>query len=272
VASNGKSIAVSHSWKYQYEWCPRQFKYSRIDRVRPDSPKVAATIVGIAIHRAIELMYARSEFTLEYLLQIWPKVFEDTFRYEKYVFYDNTKKQSWLTAGARILDTFYVVAKKKGFLIKPIAYEWKFTLHLVSKSGRKYTVRGMIDLIVQIGNEIFIIVFKSGKYKATQTEIHKHDQLTLYSLAFRTLMKKTETKLAFFYLRDGDIRYTTRTEADYQKVIDEIDNNQIKIEQGEFKPTYVKCYLCQFQARCRADDSVTQTGVPFEWFYREPKR
>lgn len=271
MTSNGRSISVSHSWKHLYEWCPRQFKYIKVERFKSDRPKLAATVVGSAIHRAIELMYLKEIFTIEYLFHIWPSVLEETCRKERYVFYQEAKKQFWVTVGYKILKQFYGVAHSKGLLVKAVATEWKFTLQVTSKSGRKYTIRGKVDLIIQVGDEIYVIDFKSGKYRNTQDEVDKHDQFTLYSLAFRRILGKTETKLGLFALRHEEILWTTRTEEDYERVIEEIDEDQQKIEQKEFDPTYQKCWLCQFKARCDADDLVTKTGVPFEWFYRAPK-
>lgn len=269
---NTKSFITSYSAKYLYEWCPRQFKYVKIDRFKPDKPKLAATVVGSALHRAIELMYLNQKFTVDYLFRVWPSVLEETCRKERFVFTQKLKKEHWLNVGYKVLKQFYGVAQVKGLLIKAVATEWKFTLVVTSKSGRKYTIRGKVDLIIQVGNEVCIIDYKSGKYQHTQKEVDEHDQFTIYSLAFRRLLGKTETKLGLFALRYDEILWTTRTEADYERVIEEIDQDQQKIEQKKFEPTYVKCYLCQFQARCKADDSVAKTGVPFEWFYREPKR
>lgn len=270
--ANGKSIVVSYSWKYLYEWCPRQFKYIKVDRFKSDKPKLAATVVGSALHRAIELMYLNEKFTVDYLFRVWPSVLEETCRKERFEFTQKLKQEHWLNVGYKILKQFYAVAQAKGLLIKAVATEWKFVLQVTSKSGRKYTIRGKVDLIIQVGDEVYVIDFKSGKYQNTQEDVDKNDQFTIYSLAFRRILGKTETKLGLFALRHEEILWTTRTEADYERVIEEIDQDQQKIEQKQFEPTYEKCFLCQYQARCKADDLVIKTGVPFEWFYKEPKR
>ena len=266
--ANGKAKSVSHSWKYLYEWCPRQFKYAKIDRFKADRPKVAATIAGTAIHRAIELMYLKETFTLEYLFHIWPSVLEETCRREKYEFYQPAKKQFWITSGYRVLKQFHEVAQKKGLLVKAVVTEWRFTLPVTSKSGRKYIIRGMVDLIIQVGDEIYIIDFKSGKYQNTQKEVDELDQFTIYSLAFRRILGKTETKLGLFALRHEEILWTTRSEAQHEQVIEGFDQTQQKIEQKKFDPTYDKCFLCQYQPRCKAEDLSIRTGVPLEWFLR----
>ncbi len=261
-----KSYITSYSAKFLYEWCGRQFKYIKVDRFKPDKPKLAATVVGSALHRAIELMYLNQKFTVDYLFSIWPSVLEETCHKEKFVFTQKLKREHWLNVGYKILKQFYAVAEDKGLLIKAVANEWKFTLVVTSKSGRKYTIRGKVDLIIQVGNEVYVIDYKSGKYRNTQEDVDASDQFTLYSLAFRRLLGKTETKLGLFALRHDEIVWTTRTEADYERVIEEIDQDQQKIEQKKFEPSYKKCYLCQYQPRCKAEDLSIKTGVPLEWF------
>ncbi len=263
---------VSFSWKNEYEWCPRKFRYSRVDKVVPDKPKAASTIIGIAVHRVVELMYKKKKFSLDYVRGAWPHVFDNTFERENHAFSSPLNRQRWYDKGLDILEKTYRMAEARGMLVEPIAVEWWFSLEVTSKLGRRFIIRGKIDLIIRIGNDVWVIDLKTGTWKPSAQELADHAQLTIYDMAVRKLLKLDVAKLAFWYPRDKKLMWTERTERDHEKVINEIEQAQFAIERGEFEPTYKKCYLCQFQARCKADDSVAKTSVPFDWFYKEPKR
>ncbi len=270
--TNEKIPKVSYSWKYLYEWCPRQFRYARVERVTYDRPKHISTIVGIALHRVVELMYKKKQFTLGYLRGAWPYVLDNTAVRERLTFRTPELRQKYLDKGYVILEKIYSMAQERGWLVEPIAVEYKFTLEVTSKSGRKYKILGKIDLILKIGNEIWVIDLKTGTYKLTKKELKENDQATIYDLAVKTLLKIENPKLGFCYPTHGKILETTRTTKDHEKVIEAIERVQIAIENEKFDPTYVRCFLCSFQPRCKGEDRAKQTGVDLGWFYREPKQ
>ena len=263
---------VSYSWKNLYEWCPRQYRYARVDRVTPDRPKSASAIVGNAIHRVVELMYKKKEFSVEYVRAAWPYVFENTFEREGFIFSSPLNRQRWYDKGLEILVKTYRMAEARGMLVEPIAVEWWFTLEVKSKLGRRFIIRGKIDLIIKIGNDICVVDLKTGTHKPTQLELDDNSQLTIYHLAVTKLLKLENVKLAYWFPTYSKLMWTKRTERDHQKVINEIEKVQFAIERGEFEPTYVRCHLCSYVKRCKAEDAVKETGVQQGWFYKEPKR
>lgn len=263
---------VAYSWKYLYEWCPRQFRYARVDKVTPDKAKPANTIMGIAVHKVVELMYKNKKFSIKYVCDLWPSVFDDTFKKENFVFDSSLNRDRWYDKGLEILEKTYRMAEARGMLVEPIAVEWWFTLEVKSKLGRRFIIRGKIDLIIKLGNDIWVIDLKTGTWQPTEQELADHSQLTIYDMAVKKLLKLDDITLAFWYPRDSKLMPTKRTERDHEKVINEIENIQFKIEREEFEPTYVRCFLCQYQARCKGEDAVKETGVPLGWFYSEKRK
>jgi len=111
---------VSYSWKNLYEWCPRQYRYAKVDRVVPDKPKTASTIIGSAIHRVVELMYKKKEFSLDYVRGAWPYVFDNTFKREKFVFSSPLNRQRWYDKGLTVLEKTYRMAEARGMLVEAV--------------------------------------------------------------------------------------------------------------------------------------------------------
>lgn len=275
MANNGTSTIlpkVSYSWKNLYEWCPRQYRYAKVDRVTPDRPKAASAIVGNAVHRVVELMYSKKSFSLDYVRGAWPYVFENMFEREKFTFSSPLYRKRQYDKGLEILEKAYLMAEARGMLIEPVAVEWKFAIEVKTKLGRRFSIRGKIDLILRMGNDIWVIDLKTGTWKPSAQELADHSQLTIYHLAVTKLLNLKVTKLMFWYPIYNQLMPTERTERDHEKVINEIEQDQFAIERGEFEPTYDKCHLCAYWKRCKAEDAVKATGVQPEWFYKEPKR
>lgn len=257
---------LSYSAKFQYDWCPRQYKYARVDRRVPERPKNASTITGTAIHRVVELMYKRKRFELSYIERIWPSVFARTFRREKFVFKRPEHRDKWFGRGRVTLAKIFDMASKRDMLVEPIAAEKKFRLQVESYTGRRFLLTGKIDLILRVRDEVWVIDLKTGTYKMPESELHSHDQLTIYSLAVRTVLGITESKLGFWYPTHDKILWTTRDEENFYKLIESVEKNQKEIEGGQFDPTYKRCHLCQYTRQCAADDDSQKTGLHVAWF------
>ena len=165
------------------------------------------------------------------------------------------------------------MAKEKKMLIEPISVEWKFSIDVKSKLGRRFKIRGKIDLILRMGDEIWVLDLKTGSYVPTAKELDEHDQLTVYSLAVKRVLGIEDAKFGLWYPTKNKIYWTRRrTDRDYDILVNEIERDQFAIEREEFEPTYNLCQMCQFRDRCKGEDAVKKTNVQQEWFYREPKR
>ncbi len=262
---------VSYSSKFLYNWCGRQYFYERVAKVKPDFPPRISTIVGKAIHAIVSRMYKEEKFVLDLLIESWPSYFYDYLKRDGFTFSNQETEQRWLNIGEGILRKFYEEASKRGMFVKPVKTEWRGELIVTAKSGRQYRLVFVVDLIVQVGDKLYIIDFKSGSFKLNQAEVDQNDQLTFYSLGVRRVLKIIEDNLGLFYLRYGTILWTTRDEKSFEALVEAIDEDWQKIAAKEFPATYHNCHLCSFSRRCSAEDLSSKTGVSMSWLYSEPK-
>lgn len=256
-------IRVSYSLKYLYDWCPRQFKYARVEKVKPDTSKPGVTVVGIAIHKVLELMYKSEQFSLGFMLEQWPLVFDKTAAREGL---SEKLRQKWIDKGEGILVRIFSMARDRGLLVKPIASEWVFKFPVTLKSGQEIFITGKVDLIIRVGDDVWVLDLKTGGYKIPKKELDETDQLTIYWMAVRKILKIEDSKLGLWYPVRNAILWTTRNEQHQDKLIDSIEKTLNEIEEKKFEPTYQRCYLCQFTNRCQAEDMQAKTGVNLEWF------
>src|SRR6185295_3323585 len=124
---------VSYSVKYLYEWCPRQYKYIKVERRKPDYPPRLTTLVGRAVHEVVNIMYVKERFDLAFALELWPIHYYAQVQREGLIFKNKTQELRWLKIGQDIIRKFYSVAQSEGFLVKPIKTEWRAEYEVTSK-------------------------------------------------------------------------------------------------------------------------------------------
>jgi predicted RecB family nuclease len=241
--------------------------YRYVEKFQPDVEPHLYTILGQATHAALHQMYLDDTYTLDHLLNLWPKAYEKEILESKIVGLHESVKRRWFNVGVSALTKFHEVALAESMLVKPVQTEWPFECVVSAKSGQQYKIIGFVDLIIRVGDDVLILDFKSGSYQVTKAELKSNEQLTIYSMAVRKVLGLTEKRVGLFYLRTGKILWDTRTESDYEKVIEDIDATWKKIAAKEFEPSYQTCRLCNFQGRCAADDWEKRTGVSKNWVF-----
>jgi len=257
---------VSNSWMFDYE-CPRMFKYKRIDKADPDTPPSPNCVVGSAVHEAIHQMYVSQDFTLGFLFRIWPVVLREQM--ESYSVSETQYFATFLKEGEKLLAKFHSMAKDKGLLVDPIYTEKKLQYIVKSPAGNKYMVVCYLDLVVRPEgtDEIWIVDFKTGSTVPSQAATNSESQATFYSLGLRLVEKITESKVVFMYIRKGKWRYTARGDQEYQDLIKDIDEQQSKINNGEFEPSYSLCHICLYKDKCKMEDKAKDIpGLDPGWF------
>lgn len=236
---------ISASSYSTYQSCPRLYKFRYIDKLPPEEKNEAA-ILGIALHAVITDMYRFLKFDRQWLISNWKRYFLKTAAEEKIKFASEKNKKYWLSQGYPILNVFFKVAQQKKLLRKPIAAERGFRVKY-----KDFYLTGRIDLVIQSGENIFIIDFKSSRSEKTKDELKKDHQLTFYSWGFRKSMNMKERKVALFYLRSGNIVSSERCRDDYIKLARKLIRVMKKIDNKEFEPPKnLDCRYCDHKKKC----------------------
>lgn len=195
-----------------YKKCPRLYyhKYIVARSNRPEEDKTVATLMGSALHTAIELRY-RSNVN-------------PVLTFQQHM--DNTI-ESWEKDGSTIKGMdYYAKSMKTGTDIlrafrweqfNPIALEYNFTLPFPNKEAPIVLINGIIDLIDMTG---MIVDHKSASALPNQDELDNDIQFILYYWAYDQIHGEYPWKVVWNHLRTGKL-----IEADITK------NYAMKIEQ-----------------------------------------
>ncbi len=140
-----------------------------------------------------------------------------------------------------------------------IAYTNSFDTHppnpLSLEQGFTYKIgdviiKGRIDRIDRCEDGVEIIDYKTGKPKTTLEKADK-EQLWLYQLAARDVLRLNPKKLTFVYLEDGSHVSFLGTEKELDRFQEDVVERVSSIRQSQFLPTPgFHCRFCDFADIC----------------------
>ncbi len=174
--------------------------------------------------------------------------------------------------GKRMLRNFYEAYIKKPV---PAIREERFTLDIEGHPD-SHGIKKKHNAIV-IFDRVDVFKDESGRWRCTigdyKTDkgdpekkafsIHRHPQFSLYSLAFRQLIKEGRLKgkipdeitqedaILYYHMRDEKIVPTYRSERDFDYVRSLLDDVSFGILNRRFTPFYgFHCGMCDYRAPC----------------------
>ncbi len=180
-----------------YRKCQRQYKYKYVlsHNDRPKDDKSIASLMGSALHKAIELKYRDSA--------------SPTATFQNYM--DN-ELDKWEAAGYNIVGMEYLARNKKTgreILTKfpwdrfnPLELEFNFTLPFPNAVNPLVNINGIIDMMDMDGS---VVDHKSSSYKPNQDELDHDPQFLLYYWAFEQMQGVPPYKIIWNHLRTNTL-------------------------------------------------------------------
>lgn len=229
--------------------CPLNCKYKYVDKLPPEVDARGPVVLGIAVHESIHRMYLTRKFNRRFLISNWANIFDKTAIEQKVKFKDEDDKKFWKSQGYPLLNVFYNRAEKEGILKPAIATEKYFKIPY-----KDFYLTGKIDLIIEFPNgEIVIIDFKTSRKEETARQMMINHQLTFYSWGVRKKLNIKEDRVGLFYIRSGNIKYSTRKRSDYFGLAKKIVGVVEGIRNKKFEPTWNDCKYCDYKKRCKKE-------------------
>jgi len=159
------------------------------------------------------------------------------------------QKDEYYKLGKNIIKNFYKEYSKERPEILSIngipALEIPFNLKIQGE-----TIKGQIDRIDKIGEEVVIIDYKTGNPKKKLTREDKN-QLLIYQLAVEQVFKMKPKRLVYYYLNEGskisflgDEEEKNEMRKKIIKEIKEIKNSDFEASPGRH------CSFCDFKDIC----------------------
>lgn len=221
-----KYAPYSFSKLSTYKQCSRKFKYQYIDKLPVKFVETEALKKGKAIHKILE-------------------------HYPIEVNTNNNYKE--------IANNFINSDLGKKYLNLESVREYKFgidkQLNPCSYNDKSCLLRGFIDFICKINNELYLIDFKTGKYK--DEKYQDYSQLLYYAIYFfQKEPNISKIKISYVYVEHDNLENIMELDRQY------LDNYKIDllklINSAEYDTSFNKtktklCDYCNFLDFCQKD-------------------
>jgi putative RecB family exonuclease len=253
--SNEQSLRLSPSAVSEYENCPQQYKYRKIDKL-PEPPSLDAergTLVHTVLQDLFEIPAAGRtvESAVELLPSRWSAQLADKPELVGMV----TNEKEWLDRASALLSTYFT-------LENPTTFEATHReMHLENDFDTNVYLHGYVDrLDVASTGEVRIVDYKTGKAPKPGWEEKSLFQLRVYALLYWKNNGVLPRLLQLIYLGDGKLVKSNPTIAELEsteKVLRRVAKDifiSIEKQYWPAKPSRL-CDWCYFKSICPAHNS-----------------
>ena len=192
---------LSPSRASQFKTCPKQFKFSNVDKIKEPTNLVQAK--GTTVHQALEDLYdlPSSERTPEVLYDLFRKAWSNVRGNDEHVNLFNSveDEREWGQEGLNLLHNYLKLEDPTK--LEPLEQErW------VRGSIGDLNLRGILDRMDEDkdGN-LTIVDYKSGKAPMAKYKEPRFFALKLYALLIRDEIGVTPKELKLIYLKNSTI-------------------------------------------------------------------
>jgi putative RecB family exonuclease len=192
---------LSPSRASQFKTCPKQFKFSNLDKIKEPTNLVQAK--GTTVHQALEDLYDLpiNERTPEVLYDLFRKAWSNVRGNDEHVnLFDSVEdEREWGQEGLNLLHNYLKLEDPQK--LEPLEQErW------VRGSIEDLNLRGILDRMDEDKDGNLIIVdYKSGKAPMAKYKEQRFFALKLYALLIRDEMGITPSELKLIYLKNSTI-------------------------------------------------------------------
>ncbi len=227
-----------------YSNCPLQYKFAHVLKI-PLQEK-PAQVFGKSMHNTLfEIIESRlqRELSLKDVLEIYESCWIDEW-YES-IKQRNQYYKSGKNAVKKIFKEFKDFPPPVAQISGRPALEQKFKFEL-----QGHSIKGKIDRIDKINEEVEIIDYKTGAFK-DKLRSEEKDQLIIYQMAIEKVFGMKVKRLTYHYLEEGKRNSFEANQKDKEKVIERTVEKAKLIRKRRFEPNPGwHCRYCDFNNIC----------------------
>ena len=253
--SSEQSLRLSPSAVSEYENCPQQYKYRKIDKL-PEPPSLDAergTLVHTVLQDLFEIPAAGR--TVDSALDLLPSRWSAQLAGKPALLEMVTNEKEWLDRASSLVKTYFT-------LENPTTFDATHReMHLENDFDTNVYLHGYVDrLDVAPTGEVRIVDYKTGKAPKPGWEEKALFQLRVYALLYWKNNGVLPRLLQLIYLGDGKLLKSNPTMAELEateKVLHRVAKDIFISIDKEYWPTKPSrlCDWCYFKSICPAHNN-----------------
>lgn len=253
--SNPENLRLSPSAVSEYENCPQQYKYRKIDKL-PEPPSLDAER-GTLIHTVLQDLFEvpAGDRTPKTAIDLLPSRWSAQLANKPELLGMVTDEKEWLDRASSLLTTYFS-------LENPTTFEATHReMHLENDFDTNVYLHGYVDrLDIAPTGEVRIVDYKTGKAPKPGWEEKSLFQLRVYALLYWKNTGVLPRLLQLIYLGDGKLIKSTPTMKDIEsaeKVLRRVAKDIfISMEKNYWPPKPSRlCDWCYFKSICPAHNN-----------------
>jgi len=253
--SNPENLRLSPSAVSEYENCPQQYKYRKIDKL-PEPPSLDAER-GTLIHTVLQDLFEvpAGDRTPKTAIDLLPSRWSAQLANKPELLGMVTYEKEWLDRASSLLTTYFS-------LENPTTFEATHReIHLENDFDTNVYLHGYVDrLDIAPTGEVRIVDYKTGKAPKPGWEEKSLFQLRVYALLYWKNTGVLPRLLQLIYLGDGKLIKNTPTMKDIEsaeKVLRRVAKDIfISMEKNYWPPKPSRlCDWCYFKSICPAHNN-----------------
>lgn len=234
-------INISYTMLHSIMHCEYMYYLRYIEKVQ--LVESSASVYGTAIHRTIKIAYENNLDDKE-MAAVFKREWIQLASAGNVLFLHDKDYMTKLTEGQKLVSKYY----KK--FIKDTPPPKKVECFIGKREGIKLGKYNVVAVFDQISHDDMIIDLKTG-VKPTQLQLDLDLQFTIYSYVYRQLYGEPESGLVLRHMSTMKDVVTTRSETDFEILLDEVNKLESKLESKVFLRNLDRdCGRCYFLEHC----------------------
>lgn len=183
----------SHSQLQIYKQCPLRYRFQYVDKMPVQFDKTVYTLLGTAVHSALEYLYKQIGWYVTPSLEDIVKVMKDARNAEKETLIQPAtpdEEEQFLTRGEWYLRWYYAT-----YAPFTQARPWWFEQRIAYKIDDDTNLSGIIDRLDSKDDTIYITDYKTNQRLYPDDQDIHEEQLVLYGLAIQQTYGKKFTNI-----------------------------------------------------------------------------
>ena len=203
----------------------------------------SASVYGSAIHKTIKLAH-ENKLSKKETVEVFRKEWIQSASSKDIVFLNEKDYLGKLAGGKKLMERYY------NKFISGAPEPKKLEYFVGYKEGIKLGKHSVVAVFDQITHDDMIVDIKTG-VKPTQNQLDFDLQFTIYSYVYRQLFGENEKGLILRHMNTMKDMVTTRTEEDFEILLNEVEKIESKIGSNIFLRNLDRdCNRCYFLEHC----------------------